>query len=616
MIRDIDRRAVLRAMVVTGISPAHWTTNCGNEGRSDDEVTAVTSLRDHGADPTGRRSATAAFRAALTSARRVEGRPGDIYLIDGSVDVPAGRSLVGNGAMLRIGPGVIGLRLPGVGCTVRGWNIHGDGGLYAVLDTGRSNRFEDNGCTGAIGHFYFASGASDLVATGNVIDGSSVRGEITTGIAIERSTRITVSNNRFTNIPVGWGVQIRDGSHDFIVSGNRFLQQRWFDSKIATAGQRIFHFEIGSICFLKKVQVNGKPLSSGYSVTGNGPAYTVLFDQGRRAGERIALIGYRGAENIQINTGSHSGIIRDNVIDGTGDSGIVCHGSKLIVAGNDIRRCGYAGIAIYGGERGIIVRNNAIADCAQLDDGLSSPDHPRQASAFAGAILASGDDTVIEGNSVRNDAGTMRYAVRINNVDMVLRVDGSAAITIRGNRFVGTFADGAIFAPNQTPGKRVHSVLIDGAVTPYPGTIDLDQPWVHALPPTPFIRSTGLGRTWAVRDPAVGRNGRASLRTVAGEHVDFQLLAAASLRDHNVTISFWAKAAGGSSFVSVFTSLAGLLYPLTADITERAWRYYCIRFPFTADLDNVILIRCGAKDGSANIADIKISGQRLAGGIT
>lgn len=605
---NVSRRVVLGATLSGTLARA--TPREAGGFSAEEPLAGEVLLRDHGADPSGKTSAVAAFTAALAAGRRIKGTPGATYLLDASVIVPAGREIVGEGAMLWIAPNTIGLRLQKDGCTVSGWAIHGDNGLYAVLNTGRGNTFSDNVCTGNIGHFFFSTAAEHVIAKGNQVNGLSANREITTAIVVENSRNVTIVQNRFEQIPVGWSIQVRKGSENFTIADNSFTQTRWTSSRTAAAGQRKFTFILGSVCLLKKVQVNGKPLSIGYTISGKGPTYVVTFRQGRTAGETITLVGYRGAENIQITTGARNGTVIRNTIDGTGDSGIICFGSHLLVADNTVRNCGYAGIAIYGDQDHIVIRNNLIADCAQLDDGLSSPDDPRLKSVFAGGILASGEDATITGNTIVNAAGTMRYAIRINKTNMSLRADGQATITIAGNTYKGEFADGRVFAPNETSGARINSLAVDGPPVAYPGRIDLDQPWINA-PPAPHFATSGFGRVWAVRDPVVRRDGKASLRTIAGEYIDFALKEAAIFRNCNVLVSFWARAASGSSYVSVFTELDGLPYPLTAQITDRAWKRYVISFAFTPKLANTILIRCGAKSGSANIQHIAVEGFRL-----
>ena len=609
MFWNTSRRAVLAMMLSGTLARTTRLTKSGPP--ADDQPAEQVLLRDYGVDPSGRTSSSTALTVALAAGRRVMGSPGDVYLLDTPVVVPPGREIIGNGATLRIGPNLIGLRLENDGCAVSDWIIRSEDSLYAVLNTGRYNTFSGNVCTGNIGHFFFSTHAEHVVATDNRVDGLSADREITTAIVVENSRNITVTRNRFEQIPVGWAVQIRKGSENFTIAENSFVQTQWTNSRKAGLGQQVFIFTLGSVCLFKKVQIDGKPLSLGYTISGKGPTYTVMFDRGRTAGETITLIGYRGAENIQITTGSRAGVIIGNTIDGTGDSGIICYGSHLVVANNTVRNCGYAGVAIYGDQDHITIKDNVIADCSQMDDGLASPDDPQLASVFAGAILASGEDARITGNTIINDSGTMRYAIRINKTDMVLRTDGRATITILGNTYRCGFADGRIFAPNETSGARINSIAVEGPVVSYPGQVDLDHPWVNAPLGGRNITITGFGKICAVRDTAIKRGGVASLRTVAGEYVDFTLSKAAIFRNCNVALTFWARATSGSSYVSVFTSLEGLLYPLTAQIADRKWKRYLISFPLTAKLDDTILIRCGAMSGSANIQHITIEGRRL-----
>jgi parallel beta-helix repeat protein len=581
-----------------------------------------------GCDPTGATSSVAAFNAALAVARRVKGVEGSIYLLDSPVPVPSDREIVGNGGTLKIAPGATGLRLANDNCTVTGWTILGNGGLYAVQNTGKNNTFSGNVCQGNIGHFSFNSGALHAVANGNRIEGRTADTEITTAIIFESCKHITVSNNQSEDIPVGWFVQVRDGSEDFTITGNNLLQTQYNDTKVATAGQTVFTFLLERPCFLRKIQVNGLPQSSGYTVTGTNP-YTVTFGVGRTGGEAVRLVGYRGAEQIQINSFSKHGTITGNVVDGTADSGIILHGSHISCTGNKIRNCGYVGIAIYGDQDNITVTGNEISDCAQMDDGMSSPDFPDLPSVFAGAILCSGNNATITGNTITNTPiiagrGTMRYAIRFNKQDMPLLTDGRATISESGNSIRGLFVDGNRYAPQDTTGQRVKSISTDGPAISYPVQIDLDQRWgipaptpgdepnYPPYPPsTAYFNVGGSGGTRATRDMATKLGGTASLRTVPGQYIDFDLLASSMLYGTNVEITFWAKANGGSSYFTVFTTLAGLSAPITATITDTNWRQYTISFPLVPNLAPSILIRMGADTESANFQHIQITGRRL-----
>jgi hypothetical protein len=564
-----------------------------------------------GCDPTGRKGSSAALAAAFKTARRVEGKAGSTYLIDQAVTLPPDAEFVGNGAIIKLVPGSIGFRLANPRCKLTNWIIEGNGALYAVLATSDRSEFSDNICRGDIGHFLFSTGGTNVSALRNRIEGGTAASEITTALLAEDTNGVTFSNNHFRDIMTGWAMSVRGGTENVVISGNDCRQTQWSDSIVATAGQRIFRFVLGSRVHLKRIQINGSPRSTGYTITGAGPEYAVTFSVGRKAGEVVKLVGYRGAENIQVNTGCKSISITGNYVDGTGDSGILILSPHSTVADNIVKNCGFAGIAIYAGADHATVTGNHVSDCAQMDDALSSPDFPLLSSVFAGGILISSQDVTVTGNTIENNSGTMRYGIRVNKSDMALRTDGGAAITLARNSFKGSFVDGEIFAINDTSGQRINSVVVDGPVVTYPSAIDIDQPWTNAPPSSRHFAYGGFGRSYSVRDAMVRRSGQASIRTVAGEYLDIEPREAAKLRNCVVEISFWAKNGSGESYFTVFTELRGLPFPLTATITDKSWRPYKIRFMFTDNLGPKMLLRAGAKTGFANIQNIEIVGRRL-----
>ncbi len=593
-------------------------------------------LRVFGADPTGRTSSVAAFNRALASGMRVEGTPGDIYLLDASVLVPAGRALVGNKAILKTSyKGIDGcLNLANDNCSVSGWVIDGADGGYSVLNTGKSNQFTDNVCTGNIGHYFFSTNAKGVTATGNRVLGLSAGREIGTAICVENSSDVAVSGNTMDDVMTGWSVQFRN-VQNFRITDNVIRQKQYSDTKTATANQTVFNFNLVENVLIDtttgkgkvRIQLNGKPLSpknrdgsTNYTIVGTGPTFTITFTNGRPAGEQVKLVGYRGAENIQVNNDSRDGVISLNTIDGGADAGIIVIGRNISLTGNNIRNVGYAGIAVYGGSRNISIIGGIIANVAQMDDGQSSPDDSSISSPFAGGIFTAGENVTVSGVLIDNSAGTMEYAL-ISTYFNAMRSDGSYGLRYSSLAFAGQkFSVAPVLFPNQTIGKRMNSISGDGAAVIYPGQIDLESDWVPnsgsggGLQPanTPYFTVGGSNQTRAVRDTVITHGfGGVSIQTVAGQYVDFSLTRAAMLRDCIVDVTFWAKNLGGDSYVLVLTILGSSEAPLAAAITDNAWRQYTISFPFTNDLLDSIKIRAGANFGSANIQYIQVSARRI-----
>jgi parallel beta-helix repeat protein len=566
------------------------------------------SVRDFGAVGNGVADDSAAFIAALAASDYVTGVQGDTYFIDNTVTVVSDKQLIANGASIKGGVGDTSFLITGDNVLVDGWFVDANNGLYTFRNDGDRNTFSNNVFTNNVGHYIFNVGAFYAKVLANRFECESADTEVTTAVIFEACQHFLYEGNTTNGVPVGWGVQVRSGSQSGAIVGNTFRQFIWQDPVTATASQTVFNFTLGSKVNFKGVQVDGLPVTTGVTITGTGPSYTATFAVGRSAGEVVNLIGFRGAENIQLNTSSFDITVANNVINGTGDSGIVCLADRVTITGNIVKNAAYCGIALYGGQNNITVSNNVISECSLLDDGQSSPENPLVQSTFNGGIMVSGSQITVTGNVLVNDTGTMMYGVRVNTVDNVTTGDTNAAIKIGNNVFRGTYSLGRVYMPNDTSGKRVQNVIItDGFITPYPLQIDLDQAWTNNPPSNAYWTNSGFGSTFAIRDTTIKLGGTASLKTVAGEYVDFSPTAFGAMKNTIVKVSFWAKNDGGSSYCSLFSTLAGLIAPITVNITDTAWKQYEILAPFTDNLTDLGVLRFGANLGFANIQHINIS---------
>lgn len=572
------------------------------------KLSETVSVKDFGAVGDGVTDDSAAFIAALAASDCVTGVSGDTYFIDNTVTVVSDKQLIANGAAIKGASGETAFLVTGDNVLVDGWLVDANGGLYTFRNEGDRNTFSNNVFTNNVGHYIFNTGAFYAKVLSNRFECESADTEVTTAVVFEGCQHFLYEGNSTNGVPVGWGVQVRSSSQSGAIVGNTFRQFIWQQSITATGGQTVFNFTLGSKVNFKGVQVDGTPVTAGVTITGTGPNYTATFAVGRSAGEVVRLIGYRGAENIQINTSSFDITVANNVINGTGDSGIVCLADRITITGNIIKNAAYAGVALYGGQNNITVANNVISDCSLLDDGQSSPENPLVASTFNGGIMVSGSQITVTGNVLVNDSGTMMYGVRVNTVDNTTTGEADAAIRIGNNAFRGTYSLGKIYMPNDTSGKRIQSVIItDGFITPYPLQIDLDQAWTNNPPSNAYWTNSGFGSTYAIRDTTIKQGGTASLKTVAGEYVDFQPTAYGAMKNTIMKVSFWAKNDSGSSYCSVFSTLAGLDQAVTVNITDTSWKQYELLVPYTDNLSAFGLIRFGANLGFANIQHINVS---------
>lgn len=566
------------------------------------------SVRDFGAVGDGVTNDSAAFSAALLASDYVQGSPNDIYFIDTTVTITNNKRLISNGASIKCGVGKTGFLITGNSNQIEDWTVDANGGLYVFRNDGQRNSFLFNTFTNNVGHYIFNNGALYAKIIGNCFECESASTEVTTAVVFESCQHFLYEGNTTNGVPVGWGVQVRNSSQSGVINGNTFRQFIWTDVKTATAGQTVFNFTLGSVVNFKGVQVNGLPVTTGVTITGAGPSYTATFSTGRTAGDSIKLVGYRGAENVQLNTNSFDIVVSNNVINGTGDSGIVCLADRVTISGNVVKNAAYCGIALYGGQNNITVTGNTISDCSQLDDGNQSPENPLVASTFAGGIMVSGSQISVTGNVLVNDSGTMTYGIRVNTVDNLNDGDADAGIKIGNNVFRGTYSVGKIYMPNDTSGKRIASVMItDGFITAYPEQVNLDSAWTNNPSDTIYFTYSGFGSTYAIRDTTIKQGGVASLKTVQDEYIDIQPTAYGSMRNTIVKISFWAKNDAGSSYCYVFSTLAGLNASVNVNITDTTWRQYEILVPYTVNLSSFGPIRFGSNLGFANIQYINIS---------
>lgn len=576
------------------------------------KLSDTTSVKDFGAVGDGITDDSEAIRKAVLAKQDIYFPEGTYYCAS-KIPVVRKTRFWGHGAILK---GLSGgtaftgrlFEVTGSDVTFEGLEFQGNTSAYSILASSAERTSVVN-CkfNGNIGVYILAINCTAVKVIGNSFDGNSATVEISTCVSIEGCTSVVVANNSFYNVLVGWGCTVTQSSSSVTIIGNTFSQFRYSKVLTATAGQTVFVYTMDSDVRFKGIQIDGLPLSKGYTITNTGLVYTVTFSVGRSSGELVSLVGYRGAENIQLNTNAFDITVTGNTITGTGDSGIVCLADRVTISGNIIKNAGYAGIAVYGDQSRITITGNLISDCSQLDDGQSSPDNPALSSVFTCGILLSGPRVSVTGNTIVNDSGTMLSGIRVNK-QTVDDFTSDKTVKIGNNTFVGNFSSGKILILNDTSGSRIQSVLItDGLITSYPEKINLDGSWTNAPINTSYYSYSGFGATIALRDTTIKQGGVASLKTVAGEYLDINFLASGIMTNTIIKVDFIAKNNSGSSYVSAFTTLAGLSAPVTTTITNTDWKQYTLLLPLTPNLGNTFSLRIGSNTGFANFQYFDIS---------
>lgn len=493
-------------------------------------------------------------------------------------------------------------------------NFDANGCAYVMLLDGRAPTVEKCVFSGTCQNYIFAQpNCSYLDVMSNRFECLEAD-SINTCVSLQGISGFRILDNDFVQVPVGWSVRASDGSHDGQINANRFVQTAVGSTATATADQTVFTFTLSRKVFFTGLQVNGRPVTRGYTVAQTGNTYTVTFDTAFTSAALLTFLGYRGAENIQINVNSYDIEIDGNKIDGTGDSGMTLLADRLTVTNNTVKNAAHGGITFYGDTNQCICASNTVIDCSQLDDGGPFAAEGPANSVFNGGILLSGRELYVAGNSVINTGHTMQYGIRVNTVSN--RSDGSADATIQlgVNNFSGEFLLGKVFMPSGSALERIEDISIEGTGSmPYPAVADFDTAFPVGAPATPantpYIGWGGFGSTISSRDTAVKLYGLASMKTYPSEYVELLTLASNMFKDTIVEIEVWAISTGVGYFGLLSTVGAETLSRVTVD--SGIWKQYTLRVAISDGVTAVRGLRFGSDTGNMNFMPPTIKTYRI-----
>lgn len=571
------------------------------------------SVLDFGAIGNGITDDTIAISKSLASSGRAYLPNKYTFLVNGLI-LNAGQKIHGAGTLKGI-PGTTMATISGNGAIVNGIRIETNGATYAFVQTGNSSKVQNVSFSGNVGHYVIAVGDRQEIS-GNLFDGSSAT-KITTPVVFNGAKKFRAFNNRF-NDTLGFGIQVRNGSYEGQITNNIFRQPQYTQKSITGSNQISFTFKLKEAVARYGIQVNGLPITAGLTIkTKDGKNFNVTFARAPQPGTVIKLIGYRALENININSRVYDVQVTQNDMDGSGDSGIVIGAdyhngildpnnvdtkdfpARIIVKKNIVKNSGYAGIA----------QTHAAADCRIDDNIVQNNGKITDDFSYSSGILATGPNLSVHGNVIKNTTvpPTMKYGI-VNNLYM--ESDGIEKPLQRygNNTFIGVFED-HYSIKNMLHGFRRQSVTIDDAPsTSYPAQIDLNTAFLVRPANTPYFSYQAKGSGW-MHDTRMG-NGP-SLGTIEGDYVDIALSAASMFDHHILRVDFLAKAKSGKSYFQVYTTLDGLPFPVTVNVTKPEWRAYTMYIPLTNIDINKLFIRIGSIQGTANFQDIRIAGISL-----
>lgn len=589
--------------------PGFWRLNSGKK----------INVMQLGAQSNGTTDDHLAVQSATDNFEQVEFPSGRTTYIGAKVTVTTTTEFVGTNATVKSlnnNNDFVGrtFEINGPGVKFKGINFDANGCAYVILTIAYATTIEKcvfyNTC---LNYIFALSGCSDLSVISNRFKCEDAE-SINTCVSLQTVSGFRIFDNDFIQVPVGWSVRASDGSYEGAINSNRFVQNPAGDTATATAGQTVFTFTLSRKVFFTGVQINGRPVTRGFTVTQSGNTYTVTFEKAFTSAALITFLGYRGAENIQVNVNSYDIEIDGNIIDGTGDSGMTLLSDRLTVTNNMVKNAAHAGIAFYGDTNQCICTGNSVIDCSQLDDGGPFAAEGPANSVFNGGILLSGRELTVANNSLINNGNTMQYGIRVNTVSN--RSDGSADATIQlgVNNFSGEFLLGKVFMPSGSALERIEDVSIEGTGSmSYPAVADFDTAFPTGAPATPvntpYIGWAGFGATVSSRDTAVKLYGLASMKTYPGEYVELLTLASGMFKDTIVEIEVWAISTGVGYFGLLSTVGAEAVSRVTVD--SGVWKQYTLRVAISDGVTAVRGIRFGSDTGNMNFMPPTIKTYRI-----
>lgn len=257
--------------------------------------------------------------------------------------------------------------------------------IYTLRITGRNVKIENCEFTGNVGNYIRVVNTDEVIITNNTFNGEN--GQQTTPVVVNNSENILITNNNFIDC-VGFNIQTLI-SKMVNISNNNFKNTMFKSLYNALGGETSISISILCNPNRKAVRLNGTILSGVvYNYDNTEHILTITLPNALSTNDKIAFYGFQSLEPININSNSYDITITGNVIDGSGDSGIVVgsdyHNGELNpsettdtdfprrvnISGNSIKNCAYAGIGITRKTRFITISNNTIVNCGWNTDDL------------------------------------------------------------------------------------------------------------------------------------------------------------------------------------------------------------------------------------------------------
>lgn len=253
--------------------------------------------------------------------------PPGFYALTTTAKLPNGRKniqLIGTGAVLTGNASLnTMISMQGDNDEVRGFTFHTNGSNYGIVaSAGYAQHIAANHFSGPAGVYLAVSGSpGGLKATDNDfngVTGCAFQGDI----IVFLSAHFAVTNNKAENT-CGFAIQTTASQHG-IIAHNSIQQTTFRSSLTANGSQRSFVFNWATSPKIQRVWVQKDYVADNTPILTyiNATHTTVTYSTAPPRGSIITALGWTALENIQVNSQSWDITVSNNVVDGSGDSGI------------------------------------------------------------------------------------------------------------------------------------------------------------------------------------------------------------------------------------------------------------------------------------------------------
>ncbi len=532
----------------------------------------------------------------------VEFPASDISLqIDGELAGVAGGSSV-----LIIPAGIDRVRIDGTGrIDANGltYGISGNGAYSAAVsikfigDCGNYIRFEGDYST--IDDCEHAEGYNQIVSF--LVSGKS-----------PRVSRCRLNDHR------GFGIQAIF-AENAIIEKNQVVCRRYSDTQTATLNQTVFTVNLTALNIERFAATrNGTQVQATYS--GTGPAYTVTLGSPSAALDVVTVYGWRGAENIQINSDVDGATIIGNTCEGSGDANIVVtadyhdgvedpgnvdeddYPTNITITGNTTRLALANSIAVHNAVS-VTIGNNT---CTEFGHAYDADQTGYAAVNVNGAIHATVGDNSFHSAGNRTQYGVAGWTSIASGDDFDFRLPRIFK-KYGKNSFIDTFTRHYFVAADFTDNVlRTGISITDADLIDYPQAgqtvIDAAQTVAGIPDDTAYWLSTVIaGATPCTRDTGVTVGGSASARSATGDEWELRPLAYPVFANAVLIFSFMAKNSGSNKGQVQIKHDRGAGYvTLAAKVQSTDWQPYSIPIAL-GSIANPLLIRFLGPPTSGNV---------------